>query len=183
VGGDNLPLPPIVKEKHMSITKIKSAASGEPAIGLERNARKHVAVSLAQMLAETYLTQLRTQYYHWNVRGEHFNQLHTLFEGQYNALAAGVDELAERLRALGYPAPGTFSEFLSLAKLEEDTSLPADWQTMVSNLLMSNEALARHLREGIKEAQEAGDEGSADLFIRRLQEHEKAAWMLRSYLQ
>lgn len=167
----------------MTVAKMKSVSASEPSIGLERNARKHVAVKLAQMLAETYLTQLRTQYYHWNVTGEHFNQLHTLFETQYNALAAGVDELAERLRALGFPSPGTFSEFLSLAKLEEDTSLPTDWQTMVHNLLEVNEALARHLREGIKEAQESGDEGSADLFIRRLQEHEKASWMLRVYLQ
>jgi starvation-inducible DNA-binding protein len=167
----------------MTVAKMKSSAGSEPTIGLERNARKHTAVALSQILAETYLTQLRTQYYHWNVTGEHFSQLHLLFESQYNALAAGVDELAERIRALGYPAPGTFGEFLSLAKLEEDTSLPADWRTMVTNLLEVNEALARHIRESIKEAEEVDDEGTTDLFIRRLQEHEKAAWMLRAYLQ
>jgi starvation-inducible DNA-binding protein len=167
----------------MSLAKIKSATGAEPAIGLEKNARKHVAEALAQVLAETYLTQLKTQYYHWNVTGTHFSSLHLLFESQYNALAAGVDEIAERIRYLGFPTPGTFREFAALADLKEDASLPSDWETMVKNLLTANEGLARHLREKIEEAQEAGDEGSADLFIRRVQEHEKAAWMLRSFLQ
>ncbi len=167
----------------MSLTKMKSPASGEPAIGLERNARKHVAEALGQVLAGTYLTQLKTQYYHWNVTGTHFGSLHALFETQYNGLSAAVDEIAERIRALGFPTPGTFREFTALAEVEEDKTLPADWSVMVKNLLAANEALARHLREHLAEVQEAGDEGTADLFIRRLQEHEKAAWMLRSYLQ
>lgn len=167
----------------MTVAKMKSSVSGEPSIGLERNARKHVAEALAQVLAETYMTQLKTQYYHWNVTGTHFAALHTLFETQYNSLSAAVDELAERIRALGFNAPGTFREFESLAKMEEDTSLPTDWRTMVSNLLAANEVLARHLREAIEEVQKAGDEGTADLFIRRIQDHEKAAWMLRSHLQ
>lgn len=166
----------------MSLTKIKSQASNDPAIGLEKNARKHVAEALGQVLAETYLTQLKTQYYHWNVTGTHFSSLHLLFEGQYNALSAAVDEIAERIRTLGFPTPGTFREFASLASVKEDTSLPADWETMVKNLLGANESIARHLRDRLSEVQEAGDEGTADLFIRRLQEHEKAAWMLRSYL-
>jgi len=166
----------------MTLAKIKSQTGDEPSIGLEKNARKHVAEILSQVLAETYLTQLKTQYYHWNVTGTHFSSLHLLFEGQYNALAAGVDEIAERIRSLGFNTPGTFKEFLGLAEIKEDANLPSDWETMVKNLLGANEALARHLRKNIEEAQEAGDEGTADLFIRRVQEHEKAAWMLRSFL-
>lgn len=166
----------------MAIAKMKTPSSGEPDIGLERNARKHVAEALAQVLAGTYLTQLKTQYYHWNVTGTHFSSLHVLFEGQYNALAAAVDEIAERIRSLGFPTPGTFREFAALAEIPEDKTLPSDWSAMVKNLLAANEALARHLREHLADVQDAGDEGTADLFIRRLQEHEKAAWMLRSYI-
>jgi starvation-inducible DNA-binding protein len=167
----------------MTLAKIKSHTGDEPSIGLERNARRHVAEALSQALAETYLAQLKTQYYHWNVTGQNFSSLHLLFEGQYNALAKGVDEIAERIRSLGFPTPGTFREFLALGSLKEDSGLPAGWEAMVKNLLTANETLARHLRDRIAQAQEAGDEGTADLFIRRLQEHEKNAWMLRSYLQ
>ena len=166
----------------MSIAKLKTKTSAEPAIGIERNARKHVAESLAQLLAGTYLLQLKTQYYHWNVTGPHFSPLHLLFESQYNGLAPAVDEIAERMRSIGFATPGTFAEFLSLSDIKEDKSLPADWSEMVKNLLLAHELLARQFRENIESVQKAGDEGSADLFIRRMQEHEKAAWMLRSYL-
>ena len=167
----------------MAIAKMKSAPTGEIAIGLDSRARKEVVAALSHGLANTYLLQLKTQYYHWNVTGEHFAALHLLFETQYNELAAAVDELAERIRALGATTPGTFHEFAELASLQEDKSLPSNWQTMVSNLVAAHEAITRLARERIKVAQRAGDEGTADLFIRRLQAHEKAAWMLRSHLQ
>ena len=167
----------------MSVAKLKPLSSGnEPAIGLERNARKHVAESLAQVLSATYMTQLKTQYYHWNVTGTHFSSLHLLFEGQYNDLFTAVDEIAERIRSLGFTTPGTFAEFSAMTDIKEDKSLPSSWEAMVQNLLHANELLARELRENIGIVQEAGDEGTADLFIRRMQVHEKAAWMLRSYL-
>jgi starvation-inducible DNA-binding protein len=166
----------------MALAKTK-AASGEIGIGLNSNARKEVAEALSHGLANTYLLQLKTQYYHWNVTGPQFISLHLLFEEQYKALAAGVDELAERIRSLGFSAPGTFRNFEELAMLQEDKSLPGGWEMMVANLVAAHESLSRNARERIKFVQKMGDEGTADLFIRRLQEHEKAAWMLRSHLQ
>jgi starvation-inducible DNA-binding protein len=177
----------------MSITKIKSPAgkavahktssSSEPAIGLENRTRKDVVESLTHALADTYLLQVKTQYYHWNVTGPQFSSLHLLFEGQYNALAAAVDEYAERIRALGAFSPGTFREFEALSNLKEDKALPESWEAMVRNLLDANEAVARNIRQAIGDIEDTGDEGTTDLFVRRIQEHEKAAWMLRSLLQ
>ena len=167
----------------MAISKIKPQQAEDVSTGIDNRARKEVAECLSHMLGETYMLQLKTQYYHWNVTGAHFKSLHVLFEEQYNALSASVDEIAERIRVLGYTAPGTFREFSELATIKEDKSLPADWRAMVKNLVAGNEALSRHARLWIGEVQKAGDEGTADLFIRKLQEHEKAAWMLRSHLE
>jgi len=165
----------------MTLTKVKPA-SNDAGIGISSRSRKDVAQALGQALSDTYSLQLKTQYYHWNVTGELFHSLHTLFGAQYEELAEAVDELAERIRVLGHNAPGTFREFAEFSSLREDRYLPADWQTMVGNLAAAHEEVARSLREKIPAAQKNGDEGTADLFIGRLQAHEKAAWMLRSHL-
>ncbi len=167
----------------MAVIKAKSENSHPLNTGLGANARKEVAVCLGQLLAETYVLQLKTQYYHWNVTGPHFSALHVLFGGQYDAIAVAVDEVAERIRSVGHVAPGSFREFSALASIKEDKSLPASWKEMVENLTEANETVARVAREWLPKIQKAGDEGTADLLIRRLQEHEKAAWMLRSHLQ
>lgn len=158
----------------------KNAAS-EGKIG--NNVHKAVAESLAKLLAATYVLQLKTQYYHWNVVGPHFAALHTLFGAQYDAIALAVDEVAERIRALGHIAPGTFREFLESSILSEDKTLPKRWEDMVKNLAAANEAVAGEARDSLPKIQKAGDEATADLLIRRIQEHDKAAWMLRSHLQ
>jgi starvation-inducible DNA-binding protein len=167
----------------MAITKMKSTGKNEPAIGLSTRERKEVAECLSHALSETYMVQLKTQYYHWNVKGPFFQSLHLLFEAQYDALALAVDELAERIRSLGATAPGTFEQFSRLVSFKEDKTLPSSWEAMVSNLVEANEAIIRNARTWLATAQKAEDEGSADLFIRRIQEHEKATWMLRSHLQ
>jgi starvation-inducible DNA-binding protein len=169
--------------RFMAIAKIKSENGSGLAIGLGANARREVAVCLGQLLADTYILQLKTQYYHWNVTGPHFAALHTLFGAQYDAIALAVDEVAERIRSVGHTTPGTFHEFASAASIREDKSLPKNWQEMVANLVEGNEVVARLTREWLPKIQKAGDEGTADLLIRRMQEHEKAAWMLRSHLQ
>ena len=167
----------------MAITKIKSVAANELSIGLDKSARKSVVECLAHLLAETYALQVKTQYYHWNITGSVFASLHPLLGAQYDALAASVDEIAERIRSLGATTPGTFREFSELTSLKEDKILPADWQSMVKNLVAAHEAVIRNARQWLAAVQHAEDEGTADLFIRRLQEHEKTAWMLRSHLQ
>ncbi|HEU5047007.1 MAG TPA: DNA starvation/stationary phase protection protein [Rickettsiales bacterium] len=167
----------------MAVAKIKQKqASLDIDIGLGTKARKDVAAALAQVLADTYTLQVKTQYYHWNVTGENFQALHTLFGTQYDELAAAVDEVAERIRALGHNTPGTLAGFLDLTSLKEDKYLPDGWQGMVYNLAAAHEAVTRAVREKLAIVQKAGDEGTADLLIRRLQEHEKAAWFLRSHL-
>lgn len=165
----------------MALAKIKQS-NGDIDIGLSAKSRKEVAQALANLLADTYTLQLKTQYYHWNVTGGNFQSLHTLFGTQYDELAAAVDELAERIRSIGHNAPGTFREFTSLSSLKEDKYLPDGWQGMVYNLAAAHEAVIRTVREKLEIAQKAKDEGTADLFIRRLQEHEKAVWFLRSHI-
>lgn len=149
----------------------------------DKKSKAAVAALLSRTLADSYLLQLKTQYYHWNVTGPHFAALHVLFSGQYDAIAAAVDEIAERIRALGYESPGTFREFQSLSTIKEDKALPASWKDMVRNLLEAHESCARQLRDAIPKAQGAGDEVTADLFITRCEAHEKTAWMLRSHLE
>lgn len=167
----------------MSVTKIKSSGNLEPATGLGANARKNAAEKLSQLLADTYLLQVKTQYYHWNVTGPHFASLHLLFEGQYNELSAAVDVIAERIRALGHNTPGTFKEFTQLGSVSEDKSLPSDWEAMVRNLLTANETVVREARKAKAQLDSVEDEASVDLLNQRMQAHEKAAWMLRSHLQ
>jgi starvation-inducible DNA-binding protein len=148
-------------------------------IGLDAQARKAVAEALAGALADTHALALKTQNFHWNVAGPHFYALHGMFEGQYTELNAAVDEIAERIRALGHPAPGGYQAFAKLTAVADASGVPAA-AAMVQALAADHETVVKRLRAALKTAQNAGDEESADLLIERLQAHEKTAWMLRA---
>jgi starvation-inducible DNA-binding protein len=169
-------------EVFMPAEKLKKLASDNIDIGISKNNRKEIVENLKSQLSDTYILQLKTQFYHWNVTGGNFHQLHLLFGSQYDELALAVDELAERTRSLGFNVIGTFNEFLKFAQVTEDKLLPQTSQEMLENLLSAHEHIAKTTREKIANAQKNGDEGTADLFIKRLQEHEKTAWFLRSHL-
>lgn len=166
----------------MKIITMKTPSVEDVNTGLDKKARMQVTKALSQALANTYMLQLKTQFYHWNVTGPHFIALHELFAAQYDAIAKAVDELAERIRSLGGTAPGTFREFSALSGVTEDKSAPTGWQAMVKNLLAAHESVAQHLRKAVEVAQHFKDEATADLLIGRLDYHEKTAWMLRSHL-
>jgi starvation-inducible DNA-binding protein len=150
-------------------------------IGINEHDRKEIADGLSRVLADSYTLYLKTHNYHWNVVGPMFNTLHLMFEEQYNELALAVDEIAERIRTLGEPAPGTYREFAALSAVEEDTDQP-DAQEMIRRLVISHETVARTIRSMVGVVQRAEDEPTADLMTQRLQVHEKTAWMLRSLL-
>lgn len=150
-------------------------------IGMRDNTRHAIAESLGRTLADTYILYLKTQNFHWNVTGPNFHALHAMFEEQYQELAGAVDEIAERIRALGRPAPGSYREFAELGSLSEAQGQP-DAETMVRTLADDHEALARSLRDAVTQAEESGDHATVDLLGGRLAAHEKTAWMLRSLL-
>jgi starvation-inducible DNA-binding protein len=149
---------------------------------MTRQSNHAVVENLGKGLADTYTLYLKTQNYHWNVTGPSFSELHLLFEGQYQDLAAAADEVAERIRALGEKAPASFTAFSKLAKVREENGNP-DYKTMIKNLAADNQTAAESAEALIKTAQEVGDEGTADLGIRRIQIHQKNSWMLNAYLQ
>ena len=152
-------------------------------IGLDENARKSVAEALNATLADTYALYMKTHAYHWNVTGPQFHTLHVMFEEQYREMWAALDEVAERVRALGVFAPTSGKQFADLTAIESaDTSPPAA-TTMVERLLSDHETLIKRAREGLSTAEEAGDAASADLLTVRIQTHEKTAWMLRAMVQ
>jgi len=152
-------------------------------IGLDENARKSVAEALNATLADTYAVYMKTHAYHWNVTGPQFHTLHVMFEEHYREMWAALDEIAERVRALGVFAPTSGKQFSDLTVIESaDTSPPAA-TTMVERLLSDHETLIKRAREGLSTAEEAGDAASADLLTVRIQTHEKTAWMLRAMVQ
>lgn len=151
-------------------------------IGISEKDRKAIADELSKVLADSYMLYLKTHNYHWNVTGELFHSLHEQFEHQYTELADAIDEIAERIRALGYRAPGTFKEFHQLTSIEEDTEEPEALE-MVRRLALGNEQVLRTAREALKPANEAEDEATIDLLTERLKVHSKTAWMLRSHLE
>ena len=134
------------------------------------------------MLADSYTLYLKTHNFHWNVTGPMFNTLHLMFEGQYTELATAVDEIAERIRALGHPAPGSYAQFANLSKVKEETTVPKA-EVMIQQLVEAHETVARTARSIFATVEKAGDEPTADLLTQRLQIHEKTAWMLRSMLE
>jgi len=142
---------------------------------------KPVTEGLKRVLADTYTLYLKTQNYHWNVEGRHFRSLHLMFEEQYTELAAANDEIAERIRALGEKAPGSYAEFVKLATIKEGNS-ELDENQMVKDLYQSHQTIVATLKKALAAAQKADDEPTADILIGRLAIHEKTAWMLRSSL-
>ena len=150
-------------------------------IGIAANSREEIAAGLSRLLADSYTLYLKTHNYHWNVRGPLFNTLHLMFEQQYTELATAVDEIAERIRALGHPAPGSYRAFASLTNIEEEDSVPSA-EEMIRQLVIGQETVVRTAREIFPLADEAHDEPTADLLTQRMQLHEKNAWMLRSML-
>ncbi len=143
--------------------------------------RKDVIEALRRLLADSYTLYLKTHNFHWNVTGPMFTTLHTLFETQYTEYALAVDEIAERIRALGAPAPGSYSEFAALAAVKEAAGgEPAT--EMIETLVADQEVVVQAARRVVEAAEVAGDQASADLGVRRIDVHEKNAWMLRSHL-
>ena len=150
-------------------------------IGISHSARAEIATGLSHLLADTYTLYLKTHNYHWNVTGPMFNTLHLMFEEQYTELAIAVDVIAEKIRALGHPAPGSYQAYAALTIIPEEDDQP-DAETMIRRLVEAQEAVVRTARNVFPAAETAADETTADLLTQRLQIHEKNAWMLRSLL-
>lgn len=149
--------------------------------GITPKNRKAIAEGISVLLADSYTLYLKTHNFHWNVTGPMFSTLHQMFETQYTELAIAVDDIAERIRALGEPAPGSYQQFAALSSIEEADGVPAA-REMIKQLADDQEILVRNARKTVELASGAGDEVSADLLIQRMQVHEKTAWMLRSML-
>ncbi|PMB52203.1 DNA starvation/stationary phase protection protein [Fischerella thermalis CCMEE 5201] len=151
-------------------------------IGIDETNRAKIAEGLSRLLADTYTLYLKTHNFHWNVTGPMFQTLHLMFEQQYTELAMAVDLIAERIRALGYPAPGTYSEFAQLSSIPETSGVPKA-KDMIRLLVEGQEAVVRTARSIFPIVEEVNDEPTADLLTQRMQVHEKTAWMLRSLLE
>ncbi len=151
-------------------------------IGISEKDRKIVADGLSRMLADTYTLYHKTHHFHWNVTGPMFQTLHLMFEVQYNELWLAVDLIAERIRALGYFAPGTYTELAKLTVISEEKGVPKA-EDMIRSLVKGHESAARTAREVFAFAEKASDQSTLDMLTQRMQVHEKTAWMLRSLLE
>ncbi|KHD89347.1 MAG: ferritin [Bdellovibrio sp. ArHS] len=162
----------------------KKSQSGALAIdiGIPEADRIKIADGLSRLLADSYTLYLKTHNFHWNVTGPMFQTLHLMFETQYTELAMAVDLIAERIRSLGVPAPGTYKEFAKLTSIEEPEGVPSA-KEMIRQLVEGQEAVVKTARSIFPKVEKAGDEVSADLLTQRMQLHEKNAWMLRSLLE
>jgi starvation-inducible DNA-binding protein len=152
-------------------------------IGLTEENRGEIAEKITPFLASTYVLYMKTLYYHWNVTGPTFHSLHEMFEEQYTVLQAAGDQLAERIRALGYRAPGRFQEFLTLSAVNEDADLPETPEAMLRNLFEDNQTCARQAADAIMIAESCEDYVTHDLLIERKAYHDKVSWMLRANLE
>jgi starvation-inducible DNA-binding protein len=163
---------------------MKSDQPSTPGINIGINAedRKQIAAGLSALLADSYTLYLMTHNFHWNVTGPHFNSLHLMFMGQYTEQWNALDLIAERIRALGHPAPGTYKQFVALASIKEVEGVP-DSNAMIHHLVAAQEATARTARMLFPVVTAANDQPTADLLTQRLEVHEKTAWMLRSLLE
>lgn len=150
-------------------------------IGIDETARQEIAEGLSRLLADSYTLYMMTHNFHWNVTGPFFRDLHLLFEEQYTDLAEAVDVIAERIRTLGFPAPGTYKAFSEMSSIREVDGVPSA-EEMVRILVEGNEAVVRTAREVLPSAQRANDESTDSLIADRMNVHEKSAWMLRSFL-
>jgi len=151
-------------------------------IGIKDQDRVRLAKELSRLLADSYTLYLKTHNFHWNVTGPMFRTLHLMFEQQYMELALAVDTIAERIRALGHPAPGSYAAFTKLATIQDTDGVPKAAE-MIALLVEGQEAVVRTARKTLSVAEKAGDQATADLATQRLQVHEKTAWMLRSLLE
>lgn len=151
-------------------------------LGISEQDRKEIVEGLSRLLADTYTLYLKTHNFHWNVTGPMFQTLHLMFEQQYSELALAVDLIAERIRALGSPAPGTYAEFSKLSSIKEAAGVPKA-QDMIRQLMEGQESVVRTARSIFPVINNAHDEPTADLLTQRMQVHEKNAWMLRSLLE
>ena len=151
-------------------------------IGIPKSHRSGIASGLSRLLADSFTLYLKTHNYHWNVTGPMFHTLHLMFEEQYTELAQAVDTIAERIRALGVYAPGSYSQFASLSSIKEEKKVPKALD-MVRALTLDNEQTARTARSVFPLAEKGNDEATLDLLTQRIQVHEKTAWMLRSLLE
>ena len=151
-------------------------------IGISEQHRRDIVDGLSRLLADTYTLYLKTHNFHWNVTGPMFQTLHLMFEKQYMELAEAVDLIAERIRALGSPAPGTYSMFAALSSVKEPDGVPSA-QEMIQQLVQDQETVTRNARAMFRAVEQANDEPTADLLTQRMQVHEKTAWMLRSLLE
>ena len=162
--------------------KDKSVSPPPMDTGISQEDRSAIAAGLSRLLADNYTLYLKTHNFHWNVTGPMFNTLHLMFEMQYNELWLANDLIAERIRSLAYPAPGTYAEYVKLASIKETSGQPPA-EEMVRLLVEGNEAVVRTARSIFPEVDKAHDEPTADLLTQRMQVHEKNAWMLRSLLE
>lgn len=169
-------------KKDKSVQKSESKAESKIDIGMSEKERKIIAEGLGRFLADSYTLYLMTHNFHWNVKGPMFNSLHLMFEAQYTELALAVDVIAERIRALGFPAPGTYGEFAALSSIKEVKGQPKA-EDMIRHLVAGQEAVVRTARSIFPAVEKASDEPTADLLTQRMQLHEKSAWMLRSLLE
>jgi starvation-inducible DNA-binding protein len=151
-------------------------------IGIKEKDRRKIAEGLSHVLADSYTLYLKTHNFHWNVTGPMFNTLHLMFEQQYTELATAVDLIAERIRALDHPAPGSYKAFAKLSTIKEADGVPSA-EEMIRQLVVGQEAVARTARTAFAAAEKGGDQPTADLLTERMQVHEKNAWMLRSLLK
>lgn len=164
------------------MTTTKTAST--PDIGLSAANVQGVVALLSRLLADEHVLYTRLRNYHWNVVGMAFGPLHAMFQDQYEALADDIDDIAERIRMIGAPAPGTMTEFLQLATLAERPGELPDDRTMVANLVADHEAIVRHLRKDLRAADEQYDDmGTSDFLTGLLEKHEKWAWLLRAHIE
>ncbi len=163
----------------MTTKKIKNIAID---IGISESNRKKIAEGLSNLLADSYTLYMMTHNFHWNVKGPQFNTLHTMFMAQYTEQWAALDVIAERIRALGYPAPGTYSEFVKRASIKAVNGVPIA-EDMIRHLVKAQEATAKTARKLFPVVDSANDQPTADVLTQRIDVHEKTAWMLRSLLE
>jgi starvation-inducible DNA-binding protein len=171
---------PLEQSQRLAISGVKPTMM-QVNIGIEADARQEIAEGLSRLLADTYTLYLKTHYFHWNVTGPMFQTLHLMFETQYTELALAVDLIAERIRALGFPAPGSYTQYAKLSSIPETTTVPKA-EEMIKLLVEGQEAVCRTARSIFPIIEKVSDEPTADLLTQRLQLHEKTAWMLRSLL-
>ena len=163
---------------------MKASKTKAPAIdiGIGAKSREKIAKGLSVLLADSYTLYLMTHNFHWNVTGPQFNSLHSMFMTQYTEQWNALDQIAERIRALGHPAPGTYKEFVELASIAEVEGVPSA-DEMIRHLVAAQESTARTARKLFPVVDAANDQPTADLLTQRLEVHEKTAWMLRSLLE